>query len=78
MTTISLVIKYWTPSHITGGDGRLLEVIVDGEKRPAKTPDPNIAYKWLMRQGFKPATFMWLDRPGGLSRRRRQTYKKGG
>ena len=73
--TIALIVRH------QGGYGfekhtHLVEVILDGVAREPKTDDLNIAIFWLMRHNYEPQRFTWLDRPGLLSRLRRQVYTR--
>lgn len=79
MTEIALIVQFRTtggatmPRALDGG--KLVEVEVAGQRRPAKTTMVGTAYHWLQEQGFEPAAFQWLDRAGYV-RRRKQTYKR--
>lgn len=78
VTEVMLIIRHRTSGgreipH-TLDDGELVEVSIDGQRRPAKTGDVGAAYRWLQERGFEPAGFTWLDR-AGLIRRRRQVYR---
>ena len=79
MTEVILIVKFRTtggrhlPRALDGG--KLVEVEIDGQRRPAKTTMVGTAYNWLQAQGFEPAGFEWMDRAGYI-RRRKQTYRK--
>ena len=69
---IKLIVKHWT----SGGrslakidKGELLEVEEDGERRPAKTADPGVAFRWLQDNGYSVGPRTWLDSVGHIRRR---------
>lgn len=76
---IILVVEHRTSGgraypHVSGS-GKLVEVIQDGCKRKPKTNDVKVAINWLMKNGYEPTWFQWIDKAGFL-RRRKQTYRK--
>ena len=73
---IALVVFYPSGGKITRGGETLLAVIQDGRKREPKTSSVKVAYTWLQANNFEPVGFIWLDAGGGLSRRRKQTYRR--
>lgn len=76
--TIRLIVRHRTSGGATLPQidkGELLEVIEDGAKRPAKTPDPDVAFRWLEQNGYQPTSRPWLD-PAGYMRRRAYTFER--
>lgn len=75
--TITLIVKYLTSGRMVGG-GKLESVQLDNqEPRPPKNGMALFdIYKWLERNSYIPVQgeFVFLDKGGGLSRRKRQVY----
>jgi hypothetical protein len=58
--------------------GTLVEVREDGVSRKPKSADTSTALRWLADNGYEPVNHTWLDRPGGIYRRRKSTFKRNG
>lgn len=77
--TVTLVIRYRTsgarhnPRAFDGGE--LLIVERDDISMAAVTQDPNVAYTWLLENGYQATSHQWIE-GAGYMRRRRSTYTK--
>ena len=77
-TTIVLYVEYEATARYLRSVGCIVQVEVNGQKRPPKSTKPDNAYRWLAANGYEPVPeeFRFLDRPGCPRRRRRQVYRK--
>ena len=79
---IVLVIKYRTDGarRLTRikDIGILVEVREDGVSREPRSTDTSKALRWLSDHGYVPVDHIWLDRPGGIYRRRKSTFERNG
>ena len=73
---IEITIRWRTSSgrvlpHTSGGE--LLTIKLDGVERKPRDRDPEPAFAWLTRQGYKLISSLWLD-SAGYMRRKRMVY----
>jgi len=77
--TIELLVRFHTSggatSPILDGDGELVEIVENGERRTPKTPSHRDAVAWLEGRGFQPEARTWIE-PAGAIRRRKETYSR--
>jgi hypothetical protein len=59
------------------GTGELVAFKVDGQEQEPPVPTLRELYRWLLEQGYVPATFQWLGWEHGL-RQRLQAYTRNG
>jgi len=76
---IQLIVQFHTSggatSPILDGDGELVEIVENGERRTPKTPSHRDAVAWLEGRGFQPEARTWIE-PAGAIRRRKETYSR--
>ena len=58
--------------------GTLVEVREDGVSREPKSSNTSGAIRWLAKHGYEPVDHVWLDRSGGIYRRRKSTFRLNG
>jgi hypothetical protein len=58
--------------------GVLVEVREDGIRREPKSTETNAVFRWLDKQGYEPVDHVWIDRAGGIYRRKKSTFRLNG
>lgn len=76
-TTIVLYVEYDSTPRYLRSAGHIIQVEVNGQKRPPKSTKPDDAYRWLAEHGYEPVPeeFRSLDH-SGFRRRRKQVYRR--
>ena len=76
---IVLVIKYRTDGarRLTRIKdlGELVEVRENGRSRSPKHTNTSAALRWLADHNYEPVDHVWIDRAGGIYRRRKSTFR---